>query len=103
MWSLVEAAPACLAIDALCKFGRDLVGVAAGGALDSSRVGDRSGVAYGRPFLVAALSAPDSHQFDLAGLGTAVGLLALTPLQLGGAHRHARAVHAQVHRRRTGW
>ena len=96
----VETAPYCLAIDALCEGGRLRVGVAAGRALDRGVVADRPEVTHGPALLVTPFGRPQSGQLDLARLGRAVGLLPAAALDLGGAHRHAAAVHPQVHRRR---
>ena len=56
----------------------------------------RSGV----PSRGAPLGAPDRDEFDFARLGRAVGLLARPPRQLLLAHRHPRAIHPEVQRRR---
>ena len=93
---VVEAAAFGLADDAPGE-GRGLgVGIAGGDGFDGGVVGGRAGVAHGAPVLVCGLRRPHDRELGLAGLGAAVGLLALAALDLGLACRHAGAVEAEV-------
>ena len=69
-------------------------------ALSIAAEADRPRVAHGPSFLVPPLGAPHRDELDLARLGRAVGLLARAGHQLLLAHRHTRAIHPQVQRRR---
>ena len=97
-----EAAPLGFAAHALGEGGRAGVGVGAGGALDRGRTGDRAGVADGAALGVGGLGAPDHDELGFARLGGPVRLLAGASGRLALAHRHAGAVHAEVHGRGGG-
>ena len=92
----VEAAAFGLAHDAPGE-GRGLdVGVTGGDGLDGSVVGGGTRIAHGVPLLVGGLRRPHDGEPGLAGLGAAVGLLALAALDLRLARRHAGAVEAEI-------
>ena len=96
----VEAAPAGLAFDAPGERREFRVGVPRGGALDGRGVAHRAGLPLGEFAPVGVGRArPDRDQLDFPGAGRAVGLLAGAAGEFRPAHRHAGAVHAQVHGR----
>ena len=76
--------------------GAGSVSVSRVAMVDGGVVGGRAGVAHGAPVLVCGLRRPHDRELGLAGLGAAVGLLALAALDLGLACRHAGAVEAEV-------
>lgn len=94
-----EAASLRLAMGALGKGGRLRGGVAAGCALNGGIVADRPRVAARPAVGVAPFGRPRRRQLDLAGLGEAVGLLAVAPGDLGRADRDAGPIQTQV----TSW
>ena len=90
----VETASYGLTIGPLCEGGRRRVGVAAGRASDRGVVADRPAVAAGAALCVAPFGRPHGGQFDLAGLGRAVGLFPAASFDLGRAHRQRRSCPA---------
>ena len=93
---LVEAAPLGLAQDAPCEGRRLGVGIAGGDGFDGGIVGGGAGVTHGAGVFVEGLRRPYDRELGLAGLGAAVGLLALAALDLGLARWHAGAVEAEI-------
>src|ERR1019366_5286668 len=84
----LEAAADGFATDTPGELRGHGVGVVAGGALNGCGVGAAALIAYGDPRGVMWLGTPDSAQFNFAGLGRAIGLLAGTPGEGRGAHRN---------------
>src|SRR6266403_6288007 len=66
------------------------------GRLEAADISGGSKIAFGPAFLIAAGLGEDSAQFDFAGFGRAVGLLAFAPGQFVRHHRHAGAIDFRV-------
>ena len=80
-------------------------------AQDGGEVGQRSEVRDVRgglvvtqwaAFFITSMLCEHAAQIDLAGFGGAVGLLAFATEQFALAHRHPRAVGADIHHRQGG-
>jgi len=94
---LGETAAVCLALDARCEVRQVGASIQSGCTFNRGRIGNRSWIAYRFAFPIPRFRRPDGDQLGFAGFGRSVRLLARAILDFLGAHRHPRAIHAQVH------